>query len=70
MGDLEPLGEMVGRVVGCLTVKGHHRRRHTGDAPQLRAPTIAYGRDFDLVHTPANGFFEAMNVHVFFCVSE
>ena len=30
-----------------------------------RASAIPDGRHFDLVRTPANGFFEAMNVHVF-----
>ena len=70
MGNLEPVREMMGRIVGCLTVEGHHRRWHTRSAPQLRAPPIPYGRDFDLVHTPANGFFEAMKVHVFSCPSE
>jgi hypothetical protein len=70
MRDLEPLGQMLGRIVGCLTIERHHRRRHAGSTPQLGAPTISNRRDFDLVHTPANGFFEAMNVHVFSCPME
>ena len=64
---LEPLRQLVRGVIGCLPVEGHHGRRHAGHAPQLRAPPTAYRRHFDVVHTAANGFFEAMNVHVFSC---
>jgi hypothetical protein len=70
VGNLQPLRKLVSRGVGRLTVKRHHRRRQAGHAPQLRTPPISYGRDFNLVRTPANGFFEAMNVHVFGCPCE
>src|SRR5690348_14810284 len=70
VGDLEPVREMLGSVARGLTIERHHRCRHAGSAPQLRAPAIPNRRDFNLVRTPANGFFEAMNVHVCCCPME
>ena len=70
MGDLEPLREQVRRVVGCLTVKRHHRGWHARSTSQLGPPAIPDGCDFDFVRAPANGFFEAMNIHVFEYPSE
>ena len=67
MRNLEPLRQLVGGSVGCLTVERHHRRRHAKGAAQLRAPAIPNGRHFNLVQTPANRFLEAVNGHVFGC---
>ena len=67
MGHRQPVRELLGGPIGGLAVERHHRRRHAGSAPQLGAPAIPDGRHLDLVRTPADGFFEAMNVHVFSC---
>jgi hypothetical protein len=66
MSQRKPLGQLSRRFVRRLPIEGHHRRRHAGPSPQLRAPSVADGRDLDLVRTPANDFFESMNDHVMF----
>ncbi len=70
VGDFEPVRELVRGGIGRLTIERHHCRRQARHAPQLRTPPVTHGRDFDLVRTPADGFFEAMNVHVFGCPCE
>jgi hypothetical protein len=64
MRQCEPLGQLSRRFVWRLPIEGHHRRRHAGPSPQLRAPSVADERDLDLVRAPANDFFESMNDHV------
>jgi len=63
--DSQPVRQLVSGSVGCLTIERHHRRWHARNATQLRAPARPDGRDIDLVRTSANGFFEAVNNHVF-----
>lgn len=64
MGEHEPLGQQPRRLIRRLTVKRHHGGWHAGSPSQLRPPPVADRRDLDVVRTAANGFFEAMNVHV------
>ena len=60
----QPLHELAGGLVGGMPVEGHHRRRHARRSSQLRAPSVADGRNLDLVGAPANGLFETMNDHL------
>jgi hypothetical protein len=60
----EPLRELASRFIGRPAVKRHHGCGHPRRTPELCAPPVADGRHLDLVRTPANGFFEAMNCHV------
>ena len=64
MRQREPLGQLPRRFVRRLPVEGHHRRRYAGPSPQLSTPSVADGRDLNLVRAPANDFFKSMNDHV------
>jgi hypothetical protein len=64
MGEGEPVGQLLRRLVRGGAIKRHHRCRHPGLPPQLRTPSVADGHHFDLVRAPANGLFESMNDHV------
>jgi hypothetical protein len=67
VGQRQPLGQLARGLVGRRAVKRHHRGRHSRAAAQLRPPPVTDGRHFDLVRTPADSFFEAMNDHVVCC---
>lgn len=60
----QPLREQTGGFVRRRSVERHHRRGESRRAAQLRAPSVADGRDLDVVRAPANRFEEAMNCHV------
>ena len=60
----EPLRQLPCGFVRRLTVERHHRRRHSRQPAKLRAPPVADRRDFDLIRTPADEFFESMHRHV------
>jgi hypothetical protein len=64
MRQRQPLRQLARGLVRRSPVKRHHGGGHAGAAAQLRPPPVADGRHLDLVHAPANGFFEAMNGHV------
>lgn len=64
MRERQPRGQLAGRLLWGLAVKGHHRSRHAGFPRQLGTPPIADGHHFDLVRPPADGFFEMVNDHL------
>lgn len=64
VGQRQPLRQLPRGLVRRRTVKRHHRGWHPGAAAQLRTPPVTDGRHFDLVRTPADSLFEAMNDHV------
>ena len=70
MGQGQPAGQMLGRLLRCHTVERHHGRRHAGRAPELRTPPVANRCDFDLIQAAADVVFEVMHVHVDWCWSE
>ena len=63
MRERQPLPELIGRLIGGLPIKRHHRRRHSGTASELRSPAVADRRDLTLVHAAAYGLFESMDRH-------
>jgi len=60
----QPLGQVAGGFVRRRSVERHHRRWKARGAGELGAPSVADGRDLDVVRTPANRFVESMNSHV------
>jgi hypothetical protein len=64
MRQRQPVSQLSRRFVRGGAIKRHHRCRHPGPPPQLRTPSVADGRHFDLVRAPANGLFESVNDHV------
>jgi len=65
MRERQPGGQLSGRLFWRLAVKGHHCGGHARSASELRTPPVADGHHFDLVRTPADVFFEMVNVHLF-----
>ena len=63
MSQDQPPGQQVGRLFRCRAVEGHQRCRHSGQAPQLRPPTIANQHDLYLIEPAGDVVFEAVNVH-------
>jgi hypothetical protein len=64
MRERQPRGQLTGRLLWGLAVKGHHGGGHARLPQQLGAPPIADGRDFDLVRAPADVLFEVVNDHL------
>ena len=63
MREGQPPREASRRFIGCLPVEGHHGCGYSWRATELSAPTVADGRDLDVVRAPANSLLEAMNRH-------
>jgi hypothetical protein len=62
VGAVEPITEIGGRLVGCLSVEGHHRRRYARNSRDDGAPT--FFRDpshLDEVTPAANDSFKMMS---------
>ena len=60
----QPLRQPARGIGGCLAVERHHRRRHTGDAAQLRAPAVPHRHHLDVIRPPGNGLVKTMHSHV------
>jgi hypothetical protein len=63
MRERQPRGQLAGRLLWGLAVKGHHGGGHARLSQELGAPPIADGRNFDLVRPPTDVFFEMVNDH-------
>ena len=63
MGKRKPRRQLPGRLLWSRAVEGHHGRGHAWRSAKLGTPTVASGRDLDLVHTSGDEFFEMMNCH-------
>jgi hypothetical protein len=59
----QPAGQQIGGLFGSGAVERHQRRRHPGQASELRPPLVANRRDFNLIRASADIVLEAMNVH-------
>jgi hypothetical protein len=59
----QPPRQQVGRFFRCGAVEGHQRCRHSGQASQLRPPSIANQHHLYLIGTAGDVVFEAVNVH-------
>jgi hypothetical protein len=70
MGECQPFGQLVRRLVRRRSVKRHHGCWHAWQSLELRAPSVADGRYLDVVRAPANSLFESMNDHVVFVREE
>jgi hypothetical protein len=64
MRQRKPFGQLMGGLGRARPIERHHRRWHARAPAQLGTPPVADGRDLDVVHAPANGFFKAMDGHV------
>jgi len=63
MRQVQPVGEVLGRLVWGHAVEGHHRGGNPRLADKLRTPAITDRHDLDGVRAAADGFFESMNDH-------
>jgi hypothetical protein len=61
MRERQPCGQLAGRLLWGLAVKGHHRGGDARRPAKLGAPPVADGRHLYLVRTPADRFFEVVN---------
>ena len=64
MRERQPRGQLAGRFLWGLAIKRHHRGGQTRFPRQLGTPPVADGHHFDVVRTPADGFFEMVNDHL------
>ena len=63
MSQGQPCGELTRGSFGRGPVERHHGRRHSWQAAQLGAPSVAHRRHLDVVRTAGDRFFEMMNGH-------
>ena len=65
MGERQPGRQLLDRLLRGLAVEGHHGGLHSRLPLKLGTPPVADGHHFDLVRTPADGFFEMLNGHLY-----
>ena len=64
VGESEPIGKTVHRLLGGGTVEGHQRRGATLDSGQIRTPAVlVHTHCLNEVRASADCLFEPMNRH-------
>jgi hypothetical protein len=63
VSEHQPSGQQVGRLFRRCAIEGHQGCRHSGQASEMRPPSVANEHDLNLIGTAGDDVFEAMNVH-------
>ena len=68
MRTVEPVAQVRRRLIGRLTIKGHHRRRHARNPDEMCAPAVFTDpRHFNDKGPAGNGSFEAVPHDSYLC---
>ncbi len=71
VGEGEPIGELLDRLLGCRAIERHQRGRAAWDTDEVSTPAFRIDEHrFDLVHAPVDGLFDAVDGHEFRARSE